>query len=78
MSNHERRKGRKLDVAIAILSVIIAGKVCEIINNGANTLQIFPASGDNAGGGVDTGVTLAAGSNVRYITYNATNWVIIS
>jgi len=48
-----------------------------IINNGANTLQIFPASGDNLGAGVDTSVTLASGSNVRYTNYNTTNWEAI-
>ena len=45
-----------------------------VINNGANTLQIFPASGDNLGAGVDTSTTLASGSNVRYTNYNNTNW----
>ncbi len=48
-----------------------------IINNGANTLQIFPASGDNLGAGVDTSTTLASGANVRYTNYNATNWEAI-
>lgn len=46
----------------------------KIINNGANTLQIFPASGDNLGAGADTATTLASGSNVNYCAYNATNW----
>ncbi len=50
------------------------GKVCVIINNGANTLQIFPASGDNLGAGVDTATTLASGANVHYVAYDATNW----
>jgi hypothetical protein len=45
-----------------------------IINNGANTLQIFPASGDNLGAGVNISVTLAAGSNVKYTNYDSTNW----
>ena len=34
MSNHERRKSRKLDVAIAILSVIIAGIATAVIVGG--------------------------------------------
>jgi hypothetical protein len=51
-----------------------AGMRVIIINNGANTLQIFPASGDNLGAGVDTATTLAAGSNVEYVAYDATNW----
>lgn len=45
-----------------------------VINNGANTLKIFPASGDNLGAGVDASVILAAGSNVEYVAYNTTNW----
>ncbi len=48
-----------------------------IINNGANVLQIFPATGDDLGAGVNTSVTLAAGNNVRYTNYNNTNWEAI-
>ncbi len=53
-----------------------SGMRVTIINNGAQTLRIFPASGDNAGAGVDTAVTLAAGSNVSYVAYNATDWEV--
>ena len=59
------------------LPVAFAGTEVTIINNGANTLQIFPASGDNLGAGVDTATTLAAGSNVRYVAYDGTNWEVI-
>jgi len=52
----------------------VAGLKIVIINNGANTLKIFPASGDNLGAGADTAVTLAAATNVTYAAYNATNW----
>jgi hypothetical protein len=48
-----------------------------IINNGANVLQIFPASGDDLGAGVDTAVTLAAGSSAKYTNYDATTWIAI-
>lgn len=51
-----------------------AGRRCVIFNNGANTLRIYPASGDNLGTGVDTLTTLAAGSNLYLIAYDATNW----
>ena len=51
-----------------------AGLTAVIINNGANTLKIFPASGDNLGAGVDTATTLASGSNLIYKAYNVTNW----
>lgn len=56
------------------LPTAVAGLKIVIINNGANTLRIFPASGDNLGAGADTATTLAAGSNVVYQSYNATNW----
>ena len=52
----------------------VAGLRIIIINNGANTLQIFPASGDDAGAGVDTAITLAAGSNIEKVTYDTTTW----
>ena len=55
----------------------VAGMDIIVINNGANTLQIFPASGDDLGAGVDTAVTLAADDNLRVVTYNATNWEVI-
>jgi hypothetical protein len=51
------------------------GMEITIFNRGANTLRIFPASGDNLGAGVNTATTLAAGGNVRYISYDTTNWI---
>ena len=47
-----------------------------VINNGANALQIFPASGDNLGVGVDTSEPLASGSNKTYLAYDTTNWEV--
>lgn len=52
-----------------------AGMEIMIFNRGANTLRIFPASGDDLGAGVDTSSTLAANGNVRYVSYDATNWI---
>lgn len=49
-----------------------------VINNGANTMQLFPASGDNLGAGVDTATTIAASAHKRFQSYDATNWVDIS
>ena len=51
-----------------------AGLTIKIINNGANTLQIFPASGDDATGGVDTGITLAAAGRLILTAYDGTTW----
>lgn len=56
------------------LPTAVAGYVVRIINNGANACDVFPASGDNAGAGVDTAVSLAAGNNITYVSYDATNW----
>lgn len=56
------------------LPTAVAGTEVTIINNGANTLQIFPAADDNLGSGVDTATTLASGSNVKYIAFDAVNW----
>jgi hypothetical protein len=56
------------------LPTAVVGRRCVVINNGANTLQIFPASGDNLGAGVDTAETIASGTSKEYIAYDATNW----
>jgi len=44
------------------------------LNNGANTLKIYPASGDDLGAGVDTSVTLAAGAKASWAAINNTTW----
>jgi hypothetical protein len=56
------------------LPTAAAGLKIIVINNGAKTLRIFPASGDDLGAGVDTSTTLSSGSNVAYQAYDATNW----
>jgi len=56
------------------LPTAVAGREVYIVNDGANTLQIFPASGDDLGAGVDNSTTLVATENIRFITYDATNW----
>lgn len=56
------------------LPVAIAGKACLVINNGAQTLQVFPASGDNLGAGVDTATTIVAGSRKYFVAFDSTNW----
>lgn len=56
------------------LPTAAAGQRCEVYNDGAQTLQIFPASGDNLGAGVDTATTLASGSVAVFVAYDSTNW----
>lgn len=45
-----------------------------IINNGASSADVFPASGDNLGAGVDTAAALASGAAITYFAYSTTNW----
>jgi hypothetical protein len=55
-----------------------AGRECEIINNGANTLQIFPAVGDDIGAGVDQPEQLEANEVIAFRAYDSTNWHVES
>ena len=50
------------------------GAYCLVINDGANTLQVFPASSDNLGAGVNTATTIRSGSRKLFIAYDVTNW----
>jgi hypothetical protein len=51
-----------------------AGMSNMIFNDGAQTLKIFPASGDDLGAGVNTATTLAAGGKAWFVSYDATTW----
>ena len=59
-------------------AVVNQSYIVTIINNGAQVCDVFPASGDDCGGGADTAVALAAGANITYRNYNATTWVAIT
>ena len=59
------------------LTAAAIGVLQTVTNNGANTLQIFPASGDNLGAGVGTATTLAVGNTLRFHAYDSINWNII-
>jgi hypothetical protein len=59
------------------LPAAVAGRRVVVINNGAQTAKIFPASGDNLGAGADTATTLGATNNVVFQAYDATNWEVI-
>ena len=56
------------------LPTAAAGRVVKVINDGANTLQIFPASGDDLGGGVNTATTLATGFTYTFVAFDADTW----
>lgn len=49
-----------------------------VTNSGANTLQIFPASGHDLGLGTDNPMTLPVGGAVWFVGISATRWHIMS
>ena len=52
-----------------------SGKLVIIANNGAESCDVFPASGDAIdGGSANAALALAAGSNIIYICQDATDW----
>lgn len=58
-----------------VLPAAVGGRSVIVINNGANTLQVFPASGDAINGGaVDASTTIASGNNINFVAYNNTTW----
>jgi len=57
--------------------VVVGGVRLVVINNGANDLQLFPASGDDLGAGVDTSITIGAGAVGVFIGRDATNWDVL-
>jgi len=58
------------------LRTAAVGDVQIVMNNGANNLRIFPASGDNLGAGLNAQMTidLAPGDMVTFWAYDATNF----
>lgn len=60
------------------LPTAVAGLTITIINDGANATDVFPASGDDLGAGADTAASLAAGANITYVSYDATNWEAVT
>jgi len=59
------------------LLTAVAGRQQTIVNNGANSMDVFPNTSDDLGAGVNTAVSLASGSNITYFAYNAVNWEIL-
>ena len=52
-----------------------AGQLVIIVNNGANSADVFPASGDKIdGGSTNAAFALAAGANALFICQDATDW----
>lgn len=60
------------------LPTAVANVFVEVINDGAQVLQLFPASGDNLGAGVDASTTIPAGSRKCFFAKDTTNWEDVS
>ena len=57
------------------LPAAAAGKIVIIANNGANSADVFPASGDKIdGGSANAALALAAGANRIHICQDGTDW----
>lgn len=61
---------------VVTMPTTVAGMEVTVINHGANTLQIFPASGDNLGAGANISIQLEANEELTAVSYRATNWSI--
>jgi len=60
---------------VVTLPAAAAGKVVTVLNQGANTLQIFPASGDDIDdGSTDASTTLATLKHAVFFAVDATSW----
>lgn len=58
------------------LPTAVVNTWCYVYNNGANLLKIWPATSDNLGKGVDTGMISCTGEIIGFFAYDATNWTI--
>lgn len=58
----------------ATLPTAVKGTPVIVINNGEEKLQIFPASGDDLGNGVDASATLDHLEVISFVALDATNW----
>jgi len=60
--------------SVTLPASFAVGTIIFIMNNGAASCDVFPASGDDCGAGANTAVALANGKGIAYIgvTANAT------
>lgn len=46
-----------------------------VVNNGSKKIKIFPNTSDDLGAGVDSSISLAAGSSIIFHCFDTINWV---
>jgi len=60
----------------ATMPTAVAGAIVLVMNNGAQTLQLFPFSGDNFQGvATDASTTIAAGAMRTFVAISTTVWI---
>ncbi len=57
--------------SVKLPAVFAINAIVKIRNDGANSCDVFPASGDDLGSGADTAAALAAGASITYIALAA-------
>lgn len=63
---------------VVTLPAAVAGLHVEVVNAGANVLQIFPASGDSIHtGAVDVSVTLSVDDGLSLRAFDSTAWRLV-
>lgn len=61
-------------VKLPEISTNLIGMKCLVANDGANSLNIFPVLGQDASGGTNTAVALAAAGRATFVAKSATAW----
>lgn len=61
--------------SVRLPTTFLVNTEIEVFNAGANAMDVFPASGDDLGAGVDTAVSVAVGALTRFKSMDATVWV---
>ncbi len=54
------------------------GAIQVVMNSGANTLQVYPTSGDDLGQGVNVSTTIEPGHSKSWHALDSTNWQLVS
>ncbi len=57
-----------MEIVLKLPSVFVAGTIVHIMNaDSAQTVDVFPASGDDLGAGADNAINIAAGESIIFM-----------
>jgi len=60
--------------AVTLPPAVPGRRVLVVNDDSADALEVWPASGDDHGAGINTATTIASGSRKEWIAYDDTNW----